>query len=202
MRLLPASHLGSPAASPRGGLIAPGVTVHTGDSRLVLPTLPEHFAQLSVSSPPYFVALRDYGVARQLGAERTVRAYISHQVEVYSGVHRGLRDDGLCYVVIRDSYASVLSAKEHRRMKLTAKDLLGIPWRFALSHGVVGLGAPLGHRLGEAQRSGRARDALGRGGWRRGTPRVPSRIRSAPSGYPTGMRAARCAAGRPRARRP
>src|SRR5215471_6598226 len=39
-----------------------GVTLHTGDVRAVLPTLPAESVQTVVTSPPFF-GLRDYGTA-------------------------------------------------------------------------------------------------------------------------------------------
>ena len=58
-----------------------------------------------VTSPPYW-GLRDYGVAGQLGLERTPEEYVARMVEVFREVWRVLREDGTCWVNLGDSYAS------------------------------------------------------------------------------------------------
>jgi len=69
------------------------VTVHHGDCRDLLPTLPDRSVQCCVTSPPYY-GLRDYGVAGQLGLEAAPDAYIAALVGVFRDVRRVLRDDG------------------------------------------------------------------------------------------------------------
>jgi DNA modification methylase len=58
-----------------------------------------------VTSPPYF-ALRDYGVAGQIGLEQTPDAYVAEMVKVFREVWRVLRDDGTLWLNIGDSYSS------------------------------------------------------------------------------------------------
>lgn len=72
-----------------------------------------------VTSPPYF-ALRDYGVAGQIGLEETPAAFIARLVEVFSEVRRVLREDGTAWVNMGDTYGK-------------GKQLLGIPWRLAFA---------------------------------------------------------------------
>jgi len=57
-----------------------------------------------VTSPPYW-GLRDYGVAEQIGQEKTLEEYITNLVAIFTEVHRVLRNDGTCFIVIGDSYA-------------------------------------------------------------------------------------------------
>lgn len=45
-------------------------TLHSGDVRAILPTLPDNSVQCVVTSPPYW-GLRDYGVSSQIGLEDT-----------------------------------------------------------------------------------------------------------------------------------
>ena len=66
--------------------------------------LPDESVQCVVTSPPYW-GLRDYGVAGQLGREKTPEEFIAKMVEVFSQVRRVLRDDGTLWLNIGDSYA-------------------------------------------------------------------------------------------------
>lgn len=125
-----------------------------GDCLEVLKTLPDGFIDCCVTSPPYY-ALRDYGVAGQIGLEETPEAYINKLVEVFREVRRVLKDDGTLWVNIGDSYCNSngfarASAQYQRKGRnnapandrdLTAlheagyktKDLIGIPWALAFA---------------------------------------------------------------------
>ena len=126
-------------------------TLHCGDVREVLARLPEASVQCVVTSPPYW-SLRDYGVSGQLGLEPTPGEYVRVMVEVFQVVHRVLRDDGVLWVNLGDSYASnwpcnrrstigagaLENGKREARPPrmgggLKDKDLVGIPWRVALA---------------------------------------------------------------------
>ena len=61
--------------------------------------------QCCVTSPPYY-GLRDYGVAGQLGLEPTPEEYVSNLVSVFREVWRVMRDDGIVFINIGDSYYS------------------------------------------------------------------------------------------------
>lgn len=132
------------------------VRVLHGDCRQVLATLPAQSVQCVVTSPPYF-NLRSYGIGAEngeIGCEASPDAYVDHLVEVFRLVHRVLRDDGLCFINLGDSYAGSAVASAPRvgivpgeggklqgrnRNGLGAvsgyksKDLLGIPWRVAFA---------------------------------------------------------------------
>ena len=71
-----------------------------------------------VTSPPYW-RLRDYGVAGQIGMERSLDEYIAEIVAVLHEVRRVLTDDGTCWLNLGD--------------KFKHKQLLGVPWRVALA---------------------------------------------------------------------
>jgi DNA modification methylase len=79
------------------------VRVLEGDCREVLASLPAGSVQCVVTSPPYF-GLRDYGVAGQIGLERTVNDYVATLVAVFSEVRRVLRDDGSLWLNLGDSF--------------------------------------------------------------------------------------------------
>lgn len=129
----------------------------TGDALEVLKTLPDEHIQCCVTSPPYF-GLRDYGVPGQLGLEQTPEEYVNRLVEVFREVRRVLRDDGVLWLNLGDSYAgstmsggggsrSTLDSTHHRQRTdseiwkqykrntplLKPKDLVGIPWMAAFA---------------------------------------------------------------------
>jgi DNA modification methylase len=80
------------------------VQILQGDVRLMLATLPAESVQVCVTSPPYF-NLRDYGVDGQIGLEATPSEFVATLVEVFDGVRRVLRPDGVCFVNLGDSYS-------------------------------------------------------------------------------------------------
>lgn len=84
--------------------IPPINTIVHGDSLSVLKTLPSNYVQCVVTSPPYY-ALRDYGVEGQIGLEETPAEYIGKLVQVFREVRRVLREDGVLWLNIGDSYA-------------------------------------------------------------------------------------------------
>jgi DNA modification methylase len=103
--------------------------------------------QCVVTSPPYW-GLRDYGVAGQLGMQQTPEAYVSDLADVFDEVRRVLRDDGICWVNLGDSYQNAkgqahgIDPKQPARRHglrpqdvtipgLKPKDLVGVPWLFA-----------------------------------------------------------------------
>jgi DNA modification methylase len=132
----------------------------TGDAAAVLRTLPAESVQCVVTSPPYY-GLRNYGVAGQIGLERTVQEYVARLVEVFDLVHRVLRRDGTLWLNLGDSYATgagkanrpgggYRGAHDEHGMwptwagpmcqpnrlpqpGLKPKDLLGVPWRVAFA---------------------------------------------------------------------
>ena len=66
--------------------------------------LADQSVQCVVTSPPYF-SLRDYGVAGQLGLEKSPEEYVENMVRVFREVGRVLRDDGTLWLNLGDSYA-------------------------------------------------------------------------------------------------
>lgn len=107
-----------------------------------------------VTSPPYY-GLRDYGVAGQIGLEKSPDAYVARLVEVFVEVRRVLRSDGTCWLNLGDSYNAAgrqgqgsrdgykqgtnrasATGSDHNRPSashLKPKDLIGIPWRAAFA---------------------------------------------------------------------
>lgn len=77
--------------------------LYCGDAATVLRTLPGESVRCCVTSPPYW-GLRDYGVAAQIGLERTVGDYIDRLVAVLRELRRVLKDDGTLWLNLGDSY--------------------------------------------------------------------------------------------------
>lgn len=135
----------------------PSYTVHVGDCLKSLREMPDQSVHCCVTSPPYF-GLRDYGVDGQIGLEQRAPHYVAGLVRVFREVWRVLRDDGVLFVNIGDTYAGFkdgkfpphsssngnqrsmpVSGAPHRSKKLLEldgfknKELMGIPWRFAFA---------------------------------------------------------------------
>jgi DNA modification methylase len=119
-------------------------TLHVGDARAVLATMPAESADCIVTSPPYW-GKRDYGTPAQYGHEETPAAYVETMRGVFSEARRVLAGDGTCWLNLGDSYsasgggATGLHAylgrhlTTHRAAGLSAKNLLGLPWRVAFA---------------------------------------------------------------------
>ena len=123
-----------------------------GDNRKALKELPDASVQTVVTSPPYW-GLRDYGHDNQIGLEQSPEDFIEQLCIVFDEVWRVLKDDGTIWVNLGDSYAGSgaggggnRKGNEHGQHDafveigrpatpngLKAKDLVGIPWRFAFA---------------------------------------------------------------------
>jgi hypothetical protein len=95
--------------------------------------------------------------APQIGLEETPAAYVAKMVEVFSEVWRVLRDDGVCWLNLGDSYfggggfspdspstatsksgkygskGALIPGRSQPVPGLKPKDLIGIPWRCAFA---------------------------------------------------------------------
>lgn len=122
-----------------------------GDAIEELRKLPDKSINTCVTSPPYY-GLRDYGISGQIGLEESPEEYINRLVEVFREVKRVLRDDGILWVNIGDTYASNGKTGSGGRKQGTnlieegryfdgkrishgckPKDLIGIPWMLAFA---------------------------------------------------------------------
>jgi DNA modification methylase len=115
--------------------------------------------QCCVTSPPYY-GLRDYGISDQIGLEPTPDEYVAKLVQVFREVKRVLKDDGILFLNLGDSYTAGGSNRNgmdsknradyfggddskraHKNTKRIAeidkgckpKDLIGIPWMVAFA---------------------------------------------------------------------
>ena len=94
-------------------------TILVGDVRTRLQEIPDNSVQCCVTSPPYW-GLRDYGHDGQIGLEQTPTEYVAEMVAVFREVRRVLKDDGVLWLNLGDSYNK-------------DKQLVGIPWRVAFA---------------------------------------------------------------------
>lgn len=138
------------------------IRVLVGDCKKNLKKIPDGSVQMCVTSPPYY-GLRDYGNEAQIGLESTPEQYIESLVEVFREVKRCLKDDGVLWLNIGDSYYNYRPGcsndnpahsfggertarkqfdlpKDTRKTKrgqklkgLKEKDLIGIPWMLAMA---------------------------------------------------------------------
>ena len=93
----------APPPCPGNRAVGAVIRILQGDCRSVLATLPERSVQCCVTSPPYY-GLRDYKVAGQIGLENSPDAYIAELVSVFRDIRRALRDDGVLWLNLGDSY--------------------------------------------------------------------------------------------------
>lgn len=131
--------------------------IHVGDVMTELAGLPKQSVHCVVTSPPYW-GLRDYGFDGQIGLERTPEEYVDRIVDVFREVRRVLRDDGVLFVNLGDTYAtgagiarnpgsrhygkhdslvddSVFPTLQPGRLPISVPpgNLVGIPWRVAFA---------------------------------------------------------------------
>ena len=129
-------------------------TILYGDCRETLGAFLPNSAQMCVTSPPYY-GLRDYGGEdQQIGLEQTPEDYVQQLVNTFRLVRDVLKDDGILWLNIGDSYynyrsdgnypkQSVSKTKQdlpdktpvrgNKFKNLKSKDLIGIPWMLAFA---------------------------------------------------------------------
>lgn len=103
----------------------PRNTVLVGDVRQRLAELPDASVDACITSPPY-VALRNYGMAAQIGAAPDADVWLADMRQVGREIARVLKPTGSWWLNIGDSYS------RHARSGAPAKSLLLAPERFAL----------------------------------------------------------------------
>lgn len=122
-----------------------------GPAKEALSLLTTASVDCAVTSPPYFW-LRDYKVKDQLGLEDTVDGYVVALTDVMAEVFRVLKQDGVLFLNLADTYYSgrgeshgVDQKSSKRRFGLRAvdksgglgiglqkKSIIGVPWRVAI----------------------------------------------------------------------
>ncbi|HEY9002725.1 MAG TPA: site-specific DNA-methyltransferase [Mucilaginibacter sp.] len=133
-------------------------TIYPGDCLENLKKLPDDLVQCCVTSPPYW-RLRDYGVAGQLGDERTPEEYVGKLAAIFLEVKRVLKPDGVLWLNLGDAYwgsgkvgTSAAYRLRHtefgkpskntarfglpttgKHPEIKKKDLIGLPWMVAFA---------------------------------------------------------------------
>jgi len=135
--------------------------VLVGDAVQALQGIETESIQTCITSPPYY-GLRSYcGDELQqleIGREESPKEYISNLIEVFKEVYRTLKDDGILWINIGDSYAgsgqgvgsplgekqaSNKGSKTKKSILLKVegvrrKELIGIPWMLAFALREIG----------------------------------------------------------------
>lgn len=107
--------------------------------------------QCIITSPPYW-ALRNYGIAGQLGRESTWQEWLVNMVNVFMECYRVLKPDGVLWLNCGDKYSSSggngrggnkgrigRSYQQENPMAgapqtgFKHKDMMGLPWRLAIA---------------------------------------------------------------------
>jgi len=128
-------------------------TIICGDAAEVIVGMEAESIQCCITSPPYY-GLRDYQEDGQIGLEETPEIYVEKLVAVFREVKRALKNDGIVFLNLGDSYngsggpGSQYDNKaangykgEFQKFKnpnrkidnLKPKDLIGIPWMVAFA---------------------------------------------------------------------
>ena len=118
-----------------------------GDAAAMLDAVPSGSVQTVVTSPPYW-SLRDYQAAGQIGREEPLPDFLKSLIVIFDKIRRTLSDTGTVWVNIGDSYTSgnrdrrapdkknparAMAMRPKTPEGLKPKDLIGVPWRFALA---------------------------------------------------------------------
>lgn len=117
-----------------------------GDAERMLKSVPASTVRSVITSPPYW-SLRDYDADGQIGREEPLPQFLESLVGIFEEARRVLTEDGTVWVNIGDSYTSgnrgwrapdkknparAMSVRPKTPEGLKPKDLIGVPWRFAL----------------------------------------------------------------------
>jgi len=93
-----------------------------GDVRKVAKDIPDNYIQAIITSPPYF-GHRNYSESKEnnheIGLEKELQVYINNLITCFKELKPKLRDDGLFWLNLGDTYRN--------------KQLLGVPWRVAIA---------------------------------------------------------------------
>ena len=93
-------------------------SIFHGNALSILRQMPSASIHCIITSPPYYMQ-RDYSTPVQIGNEKSPAEYVQNLQSVFAECRRVLKDDGTLWLNLGDKYRN--------------GDLLGMPWRVALS---------------------------------------------------------------------
>lgn len=124
--------------------------LYNGDSLELIKELETKSIQAIITSPPYW-GLRDYGHGKQLGLEEDYNEYLNKLFSLFDEGKRVLKDDGILFVNIADTYSGTCKKGDYvdpknpkgrkaqskssinQKVKgIKRKSLTGIPQRFMI----------------------------------------------------------------------
>ena len=135
------------------------ISLYLGDVLECLKQLPDNYIQCCITSPPYW-GLRRYtqDITSEIGCESNPYIYIDKLTLIFNELKRILKDDGILWLNLGDSYVSKPTGslgnntgqkygfnKNHKHQNnasqridktgfgLPQKNLIGIPWHVAFS---------------------------------------------------------------------
>lgn len=121
------------------------VTIYLGDSREILPSLPDLSVDLVLSSPPYYAQRQHTDDARELGTEATPQEYLASLLEITGALLRHLDPNGSIVMNLGDKYQAdgpikdvstkagyPRARRQPRWPGLSLKSLMMLPSRYAI----------------------------------------------------------------------
>ncbi|MDF9825197.1 DNA modification methylase [Breznakia sp. PF5-3] len=126
--------------------------INQGSAFSLIDMLDDKSIQLIITSPPYW-KLRDYGHDDQLGQEESFHEYLDKLLGLFEKCKKVLKDDGLLFVNLADTYYGSNNGKSYVSKKgekqflnkgsgkcyqsmqdtIKSKSLVGIPQRFMIA---------------------------------------------------------------------
>lgn len=132
-------------------------TIYVADVMAGLAEIDPGSIHCTTTSPPYW-GLRDYGFEGQIGSESTPDLYVSKLVNVFRELKRVLRDDGVLFINIGDTFATGAGSARNPGSRVYGKqnghvsnnafpscqpnrmdigidagNMVGVPWRIAFA---------------------------------------------------------------------
>jgi DNA modification methylase len=108
--------------------------IHICDCLEFMKKLPAKSIDFCMTSPPYW-KMRDYGIKRQVGQEKTPEEYIEKLVLIFRELKRILKDSGSFYLNLGDTYigSDCGSASKKKKTWKRPKQLALIPSKVAIA---------------------------------------------------------------------
>lgn len=106
-------------------------SLYCGHATEIITSLPCNSVQCVVTSPPYWKKRNYDNNPKQIGQEPSPVDYVKSIVNVFADLWPILKDDGVVWLNLGDTYCSTENRPRNGEFK--PKDLIGIPWMTALA---------------------------------------------------------------------